>query len=71
MAITVRLNEKNDNFLNQLSHRLHKPKSFFINEALNEYLEDRLDYLEACEVLADSKEEDLVSWEDVKAQYGL
>jgi len=69
--LSVRLNKKNEIFLNELSSKLKKPKAHFINEALEEYLEDKLDYMEACEILANSKDEDLVSWEEVKAQYGL
>jgi predicted DNA-binding protein len=69
MALSVRLNEKNNDFLNLISLKMNKPKSFFINEALEEYLEDKLDYLQACEILA--KKEDLISWESVKAEYGL
>jgi len=32
--------------------------------------EDRADYLEAVQALADLNEEELVSWEDVKAELG-
>jgi RHH-type rel operon transcriptional repressor/antitoxin RelB len=71
MTLSVRLNEKNDEFLSVVSSKMNKPKSFFINEALSEYLEDRMDYLEACEIIENSKEEDLVSLEKVKAMYEL
>jgi predicted DNA-binding protein len=58
--LSIRLNKKNEVFLNELSLKLKKPKAFFINEALDEYLEDQLDYVEACEILANANKEDIL-----------
>ena len=69
--LSVRLSEKNERCLSILAAKMSMPKSKFINEALEEYLDDKLDYLAACEILDNSKPEDRIPWESVKEQYGI
>lgn len=44
--LSVRLDETLQTKLNNLANITKRPKSFFVKEALNSYLEDMEDYLE-------------------------
>jgi RHH-type rel operon transcriptional repressor/antitoxin RelB len=44
--LSVRINEEMQSKLNRLSNVTKRSKSFFVNEALENYLDDMLDYYE-------------------------
>ena len=55
--ISVRLDQKLEKELEEIAKITNRPKSFFIKEALKEYLEDIKDILEAKERISDPKRE--------------
>jgi RHH-type rel operon transcriptional repressor/antitoxin RelB len=44
--LSVRLNEEMQSKLDRLSNATKRPKSFFVKEALENYLDDMVDYYE-------------------------
>jgi len=44
--LSVRLNEEMQSKLDSLSNATKRPKSFFVKEALENYLDDMIDYYE-------------------------
>ena len=44
--LSVRLNEEMQSKLDSLSNATKRPKSFFVKEALENYLDDMVDYYE-------------------------
>jgi RHH-type rel operon transcriptional repressor/antitoxin RelB len=44
--LSVRINEEMQSKLNRLSNVTKRPKSFFVKEALENYLDDMVDYYE-------------------------
>jgi len=63
--ISVRLDKELEEKLNKLSNITKRPKSFFVKEALKEYLDDVLDVLEAQKRVND-KERELISLNEMK-----
>ena len=55
--ISVRLDENMEEELNRLAKQTKRPKSFFIKEALREYLDDIKDVLDAKERAQDPNRE--------------
>lgn len=63
--ISVRLDSDMEEELNNLAKTTNRPKSFFIKEALKDYLDDIRDVLEAKERLSDPKRE-LITLNELK-----
>jgi len=56
MLLSVRLSKNNENLLKNLIAITGETKSYCVNKALEEYLEDQLDYFEAERVSREMKE---------------
>jgi RHH-type rel operon transcriptional repressor/antitoxin RelB len=71
--LAVRLDEETENRLNNLSAQTHRSKSFYVKQALLEYLDDIEDIYIAEKRLEDlhTGKSQLVSFEDVKKDLGL
>jgi len=65
--ISVRLDQKLEKELEEIAKITNRPKSFFIKEALKEYLEDIKDILEAKERISDPKRE-LITLDELKRE---
>lgn len=65
-SVSIRLPEELLARLNHLAETTHRPKSYYIIEAINQHLEDIEDYYLAVERLADRNAEYLTSEEAVK-----
>jgi len=65
--ISVRLDQKLEKELEEIAKITNRPKSFFIKEALKEYLEDIKDILEAKERISDPKRE-LIALDELKRE---
>jgi len=65
--ISVRLDEELEKELEKLAKLTKRPKSFFVKEALREYLQDIKDVLEAKERLSDPKRE-LLTLDELKRE---
>lgn len=71
--LTIRLDAKTEDRLKRLSVATHRPKSFYVKQALNEYLEDMEDiYLAEKEMeKIKSGKSSLTSLEDFKDELGI
>ena len=67
--ISIRLPEEMEKRINNLAKSTQRSKSFFIKEALNNYLEDMEDYYEALKRDTDP-EQNLISLEELKKALG-
>ena len=67
--ISVRLPEEMEKRINNLANSTQRSKSFFVKEALNNYLEDMEDYYEALKRDTDPKQ-NLISLEELKKALG-
>jgi len=65
--ISVRLDQKLEKELEEIAKITNRPKSFFIKEALKEYLEDIKDILEAKERISDPKRE-MITLDELKRE---
>ncbi len=63
--ISVRLDKELEEKLNRLSELTKRPKSFFVKEALREYLDDIVDTLEA-QKRVDEKNRELITLDEMK-----
>ncbi len=68
--ISVRLPEEMEARIDRLAKVTKRPKSFFIREALANYLEDMEDYYEALKRQKDN-ERNLISIEELERALGL
>jgi len=68
--ISVRLDANLEQKLNSIAKLTNRPKSFFIKEALKEYLEDIEDILEAKERLSDPKRE-TITLEELRKELNI
>ena len=68
--VSVRLDDELESKLNTIAKLTNRSKSFFIKEALREYLEDIEDILEAKERLSDPKRE-IISLEELKKELNV
>lgn len=71
--LAVRLDKDLEGRLNDLSLKTHRAKSFYVKQALSEYLDDLEDIYLGKKRLEDlrSGRDALVSFEDVKKDLGL
>ncbi len=67
--ISIRLPEEMEARINNLAKSTQRSKTFFIKEALNNYLEDMEDYYEALKRDNDP-EQNLISLEELKKALG-
>ncbi|WOE69011.1 ribbon-helix-helix domain-containing protein [Hydrogenimonas thermophila] len=65
--ISVRLNQELEKELEEIAKITNRPKSFFIKEALKEYLEDVKDILDAKERISDPKRE-MITLDELKRE---
>ena len=63
--LSVRLNEEMQSKLDRLAAATKRPKSFFVKEALENYLDDMVDYYEAQSRSQDSSR-NLISVEELE-----
>jgi predicted DNA-binding protein len=56
MTLTVRLSKFNEEMLSSLTSKTGESKSYCVNRALEEYLEDQLDYFEAEKAINEMKD---------------
>ena len=68
--ISVRLPEEMENRINNLAKSTQRPKSFFIKEALANYLEDMEDYYDVLK-RKNSKNREIISLEELKSAIDL
>jgi len=68
--LSVRLDKDIEHKLNKLAKTTKKPKSFFVKEALKNYLEDLEDLYEA-EKRSKDKNKTLISIEELEKSIGL
>jgi RHH-type transcriptional regulator, rel operon repressor / antitoxin RelB len=69
MLVTVRLDKNLAKRLNDLASETHRSRSYYIKMAINDYLNEREDYLLA--LAAFEKKEPITSIEEVKKELGL
>ena len=71
--LAIRLDGETEQRLNNLAAQTHRTKSFYVKQALLEYLDDLEDIYLAKKELEDIKSghSGIVSWEDVKAKAGI
>lgn len=69
MTLTVRLNEAQERALEQLAADTGRTKSYYVKEALDQFLEDRADYLTALAAL--ERNERTYSAAEVRRELGL
>ena len=67
--LTVRLPEELENRLNVLAEKTHRAKSYYVKQALEEFLEEEEDYLLALARI--EKREPKISLKEAKKQLGL
>ena len=67
--LAVRLDSSVEDKVSRLAKETGRSKSYYVKEAINNYLEEREDYLLALAVL--EKEETRTSIDDVRKELGL
>lgn len=67
--LAVRLDPESENQLNQLAHETGRSKSYYVKQAIANYLEEHADYLLALAVL--ERNEPRKSIADVRKELGL
>jgi RHH-type rel operon transcriptional repressor/antitoxin RelB len=68
--LSVRLDSTTEKFLETLANETHRSKSFFVKEALKNYMEDMEDYYEA-QVRSKDEKRHLISVEELEKSLGL
>ena len=71
MTLTVRLNEAQERALEQLAFDTGRTKSYYVKQALDQFLEDRADYLTALAVLEREPDGPYYTAEEVRRELGL
>lgn len=73
MTTAVRLPESLEKRLNALAHQTHRSKSYYLICALEQFLEDREDYLLAAAAWEEHKKSGLkeISLEEIEKKYRL
>lgn len=67
--ISVRLSEKMEHRLSELSEKTHRSKSYYVERALQTFLDDQEDYLLALSRLEEKSPN--ISLKEAKKQLGL
>ncbi len=68
--LTVRLPKEMEDRIERLSKATKRPKSFFVKEALNNYLNDMEDYYEVLKRVND-KDRELITLEELEKALGI
>ena len=68
--LTVRLPKEMEERIERLAKATKRPKSFFVKEALNNYLDDMEDYYEVLKRVND-KDRELITLEELKEALDL
>ena len=68
--LSVRLDKETETKLNNLAKITKRPKSFFVKEALKNYLDDLIDFYEA-EKRVQDKDRNLITMEELEKALGL
>jgi RHH-type rel operon transcriptional repressor/antitoxin RelB len=68
--LSVRLDKETEQKLNNLSQQTQRPKSFFVKDALNSYLDDMLDFYDS-EKRQQDKDRTLISLEELEKSLNL
>lgn len=71
--MTIRLPEKMDKRLSQLAKETHRTKSYYVKQAIEEFLEEREDYLLALAAMEryERGEEKAIPFEEILKKYGI
>ena len=68
--LSVRLDSKTEQFLENIASETKRPKSFFVKEALKNYMEDMQDYYDAQTRTNDDKR-NLISLVELEKALGI
>ena len=68
--LSVRLDKETEAKLNNIAKVTQRPKSFFVKEALKNYLDDLIDFYEA-EKRTQDKNRNLITIEELEKALGL
>ncbi len=68
--LSVRLDDTTQSKLENLAKATQRPKSFFVKEALKNYLDDMADYYDA-QKRSNTKDRNLISVEELEKSLGL
>ena len=68
--LSVRLEESMETKLENLAKATQRPKSFFVKEALKNYLDDMVDFYDA-QKRSKSEDRNLISLEELEKSLGL
>ena len=71
MTVALRIDNRIINRVDQIAESQGLNRSTYIRNAIIEKLEEDMDIAAALEVKANSKENDTVSWNEVREKYGL
>lgn len=71
MTLTVRLDDEQDRALSKLAADTGRTKTYYVKQALNQFLEDRADYLTALAVLENEPDGPYFSADEVRRELGL
>ena len=69
MTLTVRLNEAQERALEKLAADTGRTKSYYVRQALDQFLQDRADYLTAIAAL--ERDERTYTADEVRRELGL
>lgn len=71
--MTIRLPEQMDKRLSELAKETHRSKSYYVKQAIEEFLEEREDYLLALAAMErfERGEEKAIPLEEIVKKYGL
>lgn len=67
--LTIRLNSELEARLNELAEATGRTKSYYVRQAIEEFLEDRADYLIAVSVL--EKNEPTIGIDELRRELGI
>ncbi len=68
--LSVRLESSMEAQLNKLAKTTQRPKSFFVKEALKNYLDDMNDFYDA-QKRSNSQDRHLITLEELEASFGV
>ncbi len=71
MTLTVRLDSAQEQALEKLAADTGRTKSYYVKQALDQFLEDRADYLTALAVLENKPDGPYYSADQVRRELGL
>jgi RHH-type rel operon transcriptional repressor/antitoxin RelB len=71
--MTIRLPENMEKRLSQLAKETHRTKSYYVKQAIEEFLDEREDYLLALAAMErfEKGEEKAISFEEILKKYGV